>query len=132
LINVLYQFPVEDVPDTPTQQALREAAEATILLLSPFTPHMADELWQQLGHAQSTLDEPWPTYDPALTKEEAITIVVQVNGRVRSRLTVPASIGEDELRQAAIEHERIQEWLAGKTISRVVVVPQKLVNVVVA
>jgi leucyl-tRNA synthetase len=132
LVNVMYQFPVEEVQDAPTQQALRDAAESTVLLLSPFTPYIAEELWQQLGHGQSILHESWPTYDPALTQEEELTVVVQVNGRVRSRLTVPASLGEDDLRQAAITHERIQEWIAGKAIRRVVVVPQKLVNIVVA
>jgi len=131
LINTLYQCAMEDEPDAPTLHALHEAAEATVLLLSPFTPHIAEELWQRLGHDQSILREPWPTYDPALIQEEEITVVVQVNGRVRSRLTVPASIGEAELQQMAIAHERIQEWLAGKTIRRVVVVPQKLINIVV-
>jgi leucyl-tRNA synthetase len=132
LINQLYQFAVEEVQDPPTQQALREAAEAAVLLLSPFTPHIAEELWRQLGHADSILHTPWPAYDPALTQEAEITVVVQVNGRVRGRLTVPASIADDELRQAALGHERVQEWLAGKAIRRVVVVPQKLVNIVAA
>jgi leucyl-tRNA synthetase len=131
LINVLYQFTVEEVDDAPTLQALREAGEATALLLSPFTPHIAEELWRQHGHAQSILREAWPSYDPTLTQEEEITVVIQVNGRVRSRLAVPASITDDELRQAALEHERIQEWLAGKTVRKVIVVPQRLVNIVV-
>jgi leucyl-tRNA synthetase len=131
LINVLYQFTVEAVDDAPTLQALREAGETTALLLSPFTPHIAEELWHQHGHPQSILREAWPSYDPTLTQEEEITVVVQVNGRVRSRLTVPASIAEDELRQAALQHERIQEWLSGKTVHKVIVVPQRLVNIVV-
>jgi leucyl-tRNA synthetase len=101
------------------------------LLLSPFTPHLAEELWRQHGHAQSILRQAWPSYDATLTQEEEITVVVQVNGRVRSRLTVPASLAEDELRQAALAHERIQEWLAGKTVRNVIVVPQRLVNIVV-
>jgi leucyl-tRNA synthetase len=132
LINMLYQVAVEDVRDDPTRQALREAAEATVLLLSPFTPHIAEALWMQLGHSGSTLHQPWPVYDPALTQEEEITVVVQINGRVRSRLTVPASTTEDALRDAALRHERTQEWIAGKSIRKVIVVPQKLVNIVVA
>jgi leucyl-tRNA synthetase len=132
LINLLYQFAVEEVQDEPTQQALREAAEAAALLLSPFTPHIAEELWRQLGHSESILLAPWPSYAPALTQEDEITIVIQVNGRVRSRLTVPASITEDDLREATLHHERIQEWLTGKTVRKVIVVPQKLVNIVVA
>jgi leucyl-tRNA synthetase len=132
LINLLYQFAVEKVQDTSTQHALQEAAEATVLLLSPFTPHIAEELWQQLGHTDSILRQRWPSYDPTLTQEDEITVVIQVNGRVRSRLTAPASIGEDDLREAALRHERIQEWLAGKAVHKVIVVPQKLVNIVVA
>jgi leucyl-tRNA synthetase len=132
LLNLLYQCAVEEVRDEPSQQALREAAEATALLLSPFTPHIAEELWQQLGHADSILRQPWPSYDPELTQEDEVTVVIQVNGRVRSRLTAPAAMAEDDLREAALRHERIQEWIAGKSIRKVIVVPQKLVNIVVA
>ncbi|HEX9868250.1 MAG TPA: class I tRNA ligase family protein, partial [Candidatus Tectomicrobia bacterium] len=132
LINLLYQVAVEEVQDAPTQHALREAAETTALILSPFTPHIAEELWQQLGHRGSVLRQPWPSYDPLLTQEDEITVVIQVNGRVRSRLTAPASIAEDDLREVALRHERIQEWVSGKTIRKVIVIPQKLVNIVVA
>jgi leucyl-tRNA synthetase len=132
LVNGLYQFAVEDVRDAPTQHALREAAEATTLLLSPFTPHIAEELWQQLGHHHSILRQPWPAYDLLLTQEDEVTVVIQVNGRVRSRLMAPASIAEDDLREAALQHDRIQEWIVGKAIRKVIVVPQKLVNIVVA
>jgi leucyl-tRNA synthetase len=132
LINLLYQYAVEEVQDEPTQHALREAAEATTLLLSPFTPHIAEDLWRQLGHADSILLHPWPVYDPTLIQEEEVTIVIQVNGRVRSRLTVPASIADGDLQAAVLQHERIQEWLTGKGVRKVIVVPQKLVNIVVA
>jgi len=132
LVNLLYQFAVEEVRDAPTRQALREAAEATVLLLSPFTPHIAAELWRQLGHAQSNLRQPWPPFDPALTQEEEVTVVIQINGRVRSRVVVPASMADDELRAAALRHERIQEWIGDRTVRNVIVVPQRLVNIVVA
>jgi len=131
LINLQYQFALEEIRDAPTLQALREAAETTVLLLSPFTPHMAEELWAQLGHSQSILREPWPAFDAALTQEEEVTVVLQVNGRLRGRLTVPASVSEDDLQMAALRHERMQEWLAGKTVRKVIVVPQRLVNIVV-
>jgi leucyl-tRNA synthetase len=132
LINQLYQFPIEQAQDAPTQQALREAAETIALLLSPFTPHIAEELWRQLGHADGVLLHPWPVHDPSLAQEPELTVVVQVNGRVRSRLTVPASIADDDLREAALHHERVQEWVVGRTVRNVIVVPQKLVNIVVA
>jgi leucyl-tRNA synthetase len=89
-------------------------------------------VWQQLGHRGSVLHQAWPSFDPMLTQEDEITVVIQINGRVRSRLTAPASIAEDDLREAALRYERIQEWVAGKTIRKVIVVPQKLVNIVVA
>jgi leucyl-tRNA synthetase len=132
LINLLYQSGVEEVQDEPMRQALREAADATVLLLSPFTPYIAEDLWRQLGHADSVILQPWPAYDPALIQEDEVTIVIQVNGRVRSRLTVPASITEAELQEAALQHERIQEWVTDKSVRKVIVVPQKLVNIVVA
>jgi leucyl-tRNA synthetase len=132
LINLLYQCAADEGQDAPTRHALWEAAEVTALLLSPFTPHIAEDLWQQLGHTDSVLRQPWPSYDPTLTQEDEITVVIQVNGRVRSRLTAPASMAETDLREAALRHERIQEWIAGKAIHKVIVVPQKLVNIVVA
>ena len=97
-----------------------------------FAPYLAQELWEQLGHKDDLLHVAWPSFDPALAKEDEVVVIVQINGRVRSRLTVPASTTQDDLREAALRHERTQEWIAGKTIRKVIVVPQKLVNIVVA
>ncbi|MEK7465973.1 MAG: leucine--tRNA ligase [Planctomycetota bacterium] len=110
---------------------LREACEATTLLLAPFVPHMAEELWEMLGRPPSIFEQPWPVVDPSACTENEVEIVVQVNGKVRSRVTVPAGTTEDLLRQAALADSRVIEALAGKAPRNVIVVPGRLVNVVV-
>jgi leucyl-tRNA synthetase len=110
----------------------RSVLEPFVLLLSPFAPHIAEELWSALGHSQTLAYEPWPTYDPALTKADEIEVPVQVNGKLRARLQVPADIGQAALQKMALEDERIQAIIAGKKINKVIVVPKKLVNIVIA
>ena len=102
-----------------------------MLLLSPFAPHLAEELWRALGGNQTLAYEPWPKFDPALTKADEIEVPVQINGKLRAKLTVPAEIDEATLRRTALEDERVRELLAGKQVRKVIVVPKKLVNVVV-
>ncbi|MCA9524239.1 MAG: class I tRNA ligase family protein, partial [Myxococcales bacterium] len=121
-INAAYK--VESVP--------REALDGFTLLLSPFCPHIAEELWRRLGHAQSLAHEAWPSYDEALTIDDVVTLVVQVNGKLRARLDVPRSADKDELERLALGHERIKPYIEGKTVRKVIVVPEKLVNVVVS
>ncbi|MEA2631693.1 MAG: leucyl-tRNA synthetase, partial [Chloroflexota bacterium] len=108
------------------------AMETFTLLLAPLAPHIAEELWQALGHDQTLAYEPWPTYDPALLKDEEIVIPVQVNGKLRGRVIVPADAGRDAIEAAARRDEHIAALIEGKTIRKVVVVPGKLVNFVVA
>src|SRR5438445_3851562 len=110
----------------------RSVLNAFVLLVSPFAPHIAEELWQALGHASTLAYEPWPTYDEALTKAKTIEVPVQVNGKVRARLQVPADIDDEALKAAALADERVQAAIAGKQIRKIVVVPRKLVNIVVA
>ena len=110
----------------------RSAMETFTLLLAPLAPHAAEELWQILGHDQTLAYEPWPTYDPALLKDEEIEIPVQVNGKLRGRVVVPADAdGAAASRPRPARDERIAALLEGKTIRKVVVVPGKLVNFVV-
>jgi leucyl-tRNA synthetase len=106
--------------------------ETFVLLLSPFAPHLAEELWAQFGHPQTLAYEPWPAYDEALTKADEMEVPVQVNGKLRGKLTVPAEIDEDALRTQALADERIRGLIEGKQIRKVIVVPKKLVNIVVA
>ena len=117
---------------TPLAIRPRAVLEPFVLLLSPFAPHLAEELWHALGHKDTLAYETWPTYDPALTKADEIEVPVQINGKVRARLTVPAGIDEETLKAAALADERVCEALKGKTVRKVIVVPGKLVNIVVA
>ena len=108
----------------------RKLLEPFVLLLALYAPHLAEEIWEKLGHNKSLAYEPWPAYDPALIKETAVTIVLQVNGKVRDRIEVPVGISQTDLEQRAMANERMKETLAGKQIKKVVVVPGKLVNIV--
>jgi leucyl-tRNA synthetase len=110
----------------------RSVLEPLVLLLSPFAPHIAEELWQALGHRQTLAYEPWPRFDPALTRAEEIEVPVQINGKLRSKVTVAPDIDEAALREAALADERVRELIAGKQVRKVIVVPGKLVNIVVA
>lgn len=110
----------------------RALVEGLVLLLSPFAPHLAEDLWQRLGHSQTLAYEPWPTYDPALARDEMVTIPVQVNGKLRATIEVAADADQTVTLATARTHAKIQSSLAGKTIRREVVVPGRLVNFVVA
>ena len=111
---------------------LREAVETLILLLGPFAPHLAEELWARLGHTEGVGRRPWPQPDPRALAREEVLIVVQVDGKVRSRLTVEAGAGEDRIRDQALADRRVQDWLERRKVARVVVVPGRLVNIVTA
>ncbi|MFP4551041.1 MAG: leucine--tRNA ligase [Spirochaetales bacterium] len=102
-----------------------------VLLLCPYAPHLAEELWEQLGGTPSVSAQEWPTYDPALTVDDQVTVVVQVNGKVRSKLELEAGLPKEALIEAALANERIQEWTSGKEIVKRIAVPDKLVNIVV-
>jgi leucyl-tRNA synthetase len=110
---------------------VKEAVETTIVLLSPVVPHITEELWERLGHAGSLLLMPWPTFREEALEVEKRLVVVQVNGKVRDRIEVPASYGEKEIQAEALKSERVQGFISGKAVKRVIVVGQKLVNVVV-
>ena len=109
----------------------RLSMEKLTLLLSPFAPHVAEELWQLLGHDRTLAYEPWPLYDEALIKEDTIEVPVQVGGKLRAVIQVPADADRSILEQAARAHPKIADMLAGKTVQRVIVVPGKMVNFVV-
>jgi len=110
---------------------LSEAMETMVLLLSPFTPHIADELWEQLGKPGTTYEQPWPTYSPEIAKAEQVTIVIQVNGKVRDRLEVPLETSNAELERLALASNRVKSFIGEKEVRKIVVVPGKLVNIVV-
>jgi leucyl-tRNA synthetase len=105
--------------------------EGFVLLLSPFAPHIAEELWQRLGHAETLAYEPWPTWDEAFTVDDTVEIVIQVNGKVRDKAMVPADIDAAGLQEIALKSEKIQTEIAGKEIKKIIAVPGKLCNIVV-
>jgi leucyl-tRNA synthetase len=131
LVNELYGVEEKIVQGTIPAGLLTEVQRSLVLLLAPFAPYLAHELWEMLGEQGSLLRAPWPKYDPALAKEEEVEIPVQVNGKLRSRIVVPADASEDLLRERALADEKVKAAIAGKQIVRVIIVPGKLVNVVV-
>jgi len=109
----------------------REAIDTLLLLMAPTTPHLAEELWHRTGHKYSIHNRHWPQWDEELAKDEEVTLVVQVNGKLRDRIIVPVSITETEARQLVLERQRVKAYLEGKDIINIVYVPGRLVNLVV-
>jgi leucyl-tRNA synthetase len=125
LVNEIYRL--EDVAGEGP--VLHEALETVVLLLSPFTPHICEELWSRLGHAESLVRAPWPAFDPEAAREDEIELAVQVNGKVRARISVAREAEEATVRETALE--AVAGQVEGKRIAKVVVVPGRLVSVVV-
>ena len=113
-------------------ETLARAVEILLLLLSPMAPHVTHELWERTGHDSMLAAEAWPDWDPELVKRDVVTMVVQVNGKVRDRFEVDAEITAEEAERRALDSERIQEWISSGTLEKVIVRPPRLVNVVVA
>ncbi|OGP72436.1 MAG: leucine--tRNA ligase [Deltaproteobacteria bacterium RBG_16_50_11] len=130
LVNEIYGSEMKDPSDEVSKRVIREALETVVVLLSPFVPHFAEELWEALGLGESVISKPWPDYDREAVQEEEILIVIQVNGKLRDRITIPASYGEEEVKGWALRSQKIQKLLGGKEIKRVILVPNKLVNIV--
>ena len=134
LLNELYDLKAQPGSAAPSDLfAVRESLEALVLMLAPFAPHFAEELWEALGHEGGILRSSarWPEFDKALARKDEVEIAVQVNGKLRGRVNVPANATEEETRVAALADERVRAWTEGKQIVKTVVVPGRLVNVVV-
>ena len=128
LVNEVSSFNVDNELD---RQVTKEAIESILLLLSPIAPHICHQLWLDIKQAQPIIDADWPTFDPSLLKSKTSLVVIQVNGKLRSKLQVSASIDEDELKSMALSDEKVIRFIEGKEIKKVIVIPQKLVNIVV-
>ena len=115
-----------------TDRLPRTMAESFVLLLAPFAPHLGEELWQRLGHAETLAYEVWPTYDPELIRDETITMAVQVNGKLRATIDLAADVDKETALSAARSQEKVAVHLEGKTIRREIVIPGRLVNFVVS
>ena len=114
------------------EEVWREAIETLLKLLAPIAPHVTEELWHGFGHDESVHVQPWPEWDSGLLIEETVTMVIQVNGKVRDRVDVPRDISEEDATEAALAAERVRSWTEGKTVRKVIARPPKLVNIVVA
>jgi leucyl-tRNA synthetase len=110
---------------------VKEGIEAMIAMLAPFVPHVANELWEQSGHRQPLDEVSWPSYSEAALAEEQLLIVVQVNGKVRGKITVAADADEESVKSAALADPKVIGFLEGKKVQRIVYVPRRLVNIVV-
>jgi len=110
----------------------RALIEPLVLCLAPFAPHLAEELWQRLGHRESLTREPWPAWDPAQVLEDRVTIAVQVNGKLRATLELPRDAGQDATQVAALADERVRKYIDGAELRKVIFVKNKLMNLVVA
>ncbi|HKF57104.1 MAG TPA: class I tRNA ligase family protein, partial [Blastocatellia bacterium] len=108
----------------------REAFEALIRMLVPFAPHIAEEIWESMGHTESLAFADWPAFDSELAQEDRIEVPVQINGKIRSKVYVGAGASEDEMREAALQDEKVKSATAGREVVKVIVVPKKLVNLV--
>jgi leucyl-tRNA synthetase len=146
LVNELYAFSEGTAHGAPsrgeptpgrversqTLATVREAIDALVLMISPFAPHMAEELWQMLGNAEGLATAKWPSFDPEVAKAAEVVVPVQVNGKVRARVTAPADASEDQLRELALADPAVRAYTDGKTIRKVVIAKGPLVSVVVS
>ncbi|WP_018247817.1 leucine--tRNA ligase [Orenia marismortui] len=130
LVNATYKY-LSKVDENINYPLYKKVVESIILLLAPFAPHMTEELWSNLGYEESIHLQSWPSYDEEATKKDEITIVVQINGKVRDKVEVSADIDKESLKAVVKEQEKVQEYLEGKEIIKEIVVPKRLVNIVV-
>ncbi|MFS8628020.1 MAG: leucine--tRNA ligase [Limnochordales bacterium] len=129
LVNAFYAY--KDSVRPLNRAVVAEGLEKLVLMLAPFAPHLAEELWEMLGHGESVHLQAWPAFDPEVVRSDEVELAVQINGRVRDRLVIARDASEEEVRQAALALDKVKAALAGAEIARVVVVPGRLVNIVV-
>jgi leucyl-tRNA synthetase len=146
LVNDLYQFsdehtrtgsPGRKATDAPaverpeTLAVLREAVDALVLMLAPFTPHMAEELWSELGHGSGLVHAAWPSFDPDVARGDEVVVPVQVNGKVRGRVAVPVDATDEEIQARALAEPSVLQHVQGRTVRKVIVAKGRLVSLVV-
>jgi len=131
LVNKIYQIEEKELKFPLSRSVLREALDSTILLLAPFVPHITEELWEKMGHQGSIFKHPWPTYDREIIKKEKIIIVIQINGKLRSQVEVVPGLSDTKIKALALENKKIEELLKNKSIKKIIIIPNKLINIVV-
>ena len=127
MVNGLYAYKEQKISGA----VIKEAVENLLLLLAPFAPHMTEELWEKLGKKESIHLMPWPKYDIEAMAEEEIEIVVQVNGKVKGKVSLSAEATEEDMKKAALENDKIKPHIKGKNVVKMITVPKKLVNIVI-
>ena len=127
LMNAMNEARAQGAAGSP---AWHESVDIYLRMLAPIAPHLAEELWERTGRPYSIHTQPWPEVDEEAAAQEKITLVIQVNGKVRDRLSVPAGIGEEEARELALNSSGAQRFLDGANVRKVIVVPGRLVNIV--
>jgi leucyl-tRNA synthetase len=132
LVNVIYKVLERNQREKGTLRLIRGAMETVLTLLFPFVPHITEELWAQLGKESQLSNEPWPRYKDELARDEKVTIVVEVNGKLRDKIDVERDLGEPMLKEIAYALEKVKRHIEGKEIKKTIVVPNKLVNIVCA
>jgi leucyl-tRNA synthetase len=131
LVNQSYEVSALSESGKCGAGALKDAVEAAVMLLAPFVPHIAEEMWHSLGKKNSIFRCEWPSYDKDLIVADTISIPVQINGKLRSKVEVPFDITEDALKEAVLAESGVQRWIKDARVKKFVVVPKKLVNIVV-
>ncbi len=130
LVNSLYAVD-ENENSAHASEVVRFAIESVVLMLAPIVPHFSDELWRTLGHDASVLETPWPKFDPACLIRDELTVVVQVNGKLRSRFEIHGDADDEVIKKRALSDERVAKFIGGKAVRKIIVVKKKLVNIVV-
>ena len=129
LTNEIYTFMNEN--KLVLTKDLEEAIKAVIILLVPFVPHIAEEMWERLGNKKSVFESDWPLYDEKALVQDEITLPVQINGKVRSRIAVPLAASEDEIKKIILKDPVVNKWIDGKNIKKFIVIKGKIINLVV-
>ena len=129
MINALSRCELKNDND---HAIMREGVETAILLLSPIVPHISDTLWVELGHSEPLIDAAWPKSDPDALEQNEIEMVVQINGKLRGKITVTKNAEQKQIENQAVEDEKVKQNLKGKTIKKIIVIPERLVNIVVS
>jgi leucyl-tRNA synthetase len=131
LMNAIDEIKVDNSSSDQAKAVFRDAIEKVIVLISPFAPHISEELWKELGHTGGILSAKWPEVVEAALHRDEIQMALQVNGKVRGQITVPSTATKEEIEALALTDEAVLKWSEGKTIKKVIVVPGRLVNIAV-
>ena len=128
LINELYKY---KELNRLNKELYAFAIEKAVIILSPFAPHLCEELWEALGHEGSVGDEPWPSFDESALIKSTVEIVIQVNGKLKTKMDVPGDFGREEMKKLVSESDEIKEIIADNNILKIIAVPGRLINIVV-